>query len=678
VGGSLWGAIVFALVMTGPGYCVGRWTDLCGFRTRGLREQAAWSLTLSLGAGTLPLVGLVWAVGVVTAGWVLAAIGSVAALEFLRNRPRLDVTRRQLLSGVFVALAWAAVVILSLVDIAHGATLMPSVTTYDHSVRTVMVGTVMRTGVVPANPLYWPGHAAPLRYYYFWYVPAGVVARLAHITARQGLIASCVWPMFAVAALLALYSRYLIGWTGDVLRRRWTIAVVLMSVTGLDLLITGIALLAGGAPDGDMEWWSIDQVTSWADTFLWVPHHAAGMICCMLCLLLLWMASREAFASERVKLSVLAGLSFASGFGLSNYVGAATVLVAAAWLIWRAFSADRSRALAACGIASLAAAVVIAPYLFGLLHRQAGEAGGVGSVLGFQVRMMFQPELLLGLPWLRSLLVHHHFLATEISALLLLAPGYFFELGFFAIVLVSAWRHRKEFSAGESALFFWIVAGLVFATFLRSRVIATNDFGMRASLLAQFGLLLFGAAVLERAKKGTKVFLLGLALIGVAGSVYQVVTLRFNLPQRESARDPEVGDLGERNYALRDAWSAADSQIPKDARVQYGIGDNDYGQQAQMIQLRRQAISGDSGCDVSFGGENPPCAAIQAAIGKLYQPAPASGTKATELCAAIGAQYLVATRWDPAWKDKAGWVWHLPVVVERPSVRILACNRRPG
>jgi hypothetical protein len=532
----------------------------------------------------------------------------------------------------------------------------------------------MRTGVVPANPLYWPGHAAPLRYYYFWYVTCGVVARLAHISARQALVASCVWPMFAVGALLALYGRELLGWRGDVLRRRWWMALALMSVTGLDILMVLLSLSVGGTPDGDMEWWSIDQVTSWADTFLWVPHHAASMVCCMLCLLLLWMASKEARAAERIKLAVLAGVSFASGFGLSNYVGAAMAMVAVAWLIWRVFSADRMRALVACVISGGVATLALAPYLAQLLRPQGGEAQGASSVLGFDVRMMFTPDLLLGTSWLKALAVHHALAAHEISAFLLLIPGYFVELGFFGIVLFMAWRQRKERSPGESALMFWTVACLVCATFLRSKVIETNDFGSRSMLLAQFCLLLLGVQVLERCSRNAKRWLLGLALIGVVGTVYQVVMLRISLPLQQAAHDPDVGDeLQRQNYVFRDVWAAVDTRIPANARVQYNIVDNDYWQRAEMIQATRQIVSGDGGCDVAFGGEAASCPAIQQGIARLYQSQELDAVAARSTCAAIGAEYLVVTRWDSAWEDREGWVWTLPAVLERPEARVVAC-----
>jgi hypothetical protein len=458
-----------------------------------------------------------------------------------------------------------------------------------------------------------------------------------------------------------------------------------MSVTGLDILMVLLGLSVGGTPAGDMEWWSIDQVTSWADTFLWVPHHAVATVCCMLCLLLLWMASTEVRASERVKLAVLAGVCFASSFGLSSYVAAAMAMVAVVWLVLRMFSPDRMRALVACAIGGLVAVVILAPYLAQLLHHSGADAQGAGSVLAFDVRMMLTPDLLLGTPWLNAMAVHHPNAAHQIAASLLLAPGYFFELGFFGIVLLVSWRQRKNANAGESALLMWAVAGLICATVLRSHVIDTNDFGPRASLLVQFCLLLLGVQVLERCSRGTKIWLLCLALVGLVGTFYQVITLRISLPQQEAISSPEVGgELQRQNYVFRDVWAAADSQIPLDARVQYNIVDKDYVLGAEMIQARRQLVSGDDGCDVAFGGDPAACPVIQERISKLFPahiaaldvsgPVIPDASRAVELCRNIGAQYLIVTRWDLAWDDREGWAWTLPAVVERPEARVVACG----
>jgi len=541
------------------------------------------------------------------------------------------------------------------------------------------VDAVMRTGVVPVNPLYWPGHDAPLRYYYFWYVTCGVVGRIAHISARQALVASCVWPVVGVVAMLALFGRYLLGWRGEVLRRRWWIGVALLSVTGLDLPVVIFNRLAGGTISGDMEWWSIDMVTSWADTFLWVPHHAAALVCCLLCLLLLWMAIDEARRAQRIAMAAIAGLSFAGAFGLSTYVAVAAVGIVGCWVVWRLFYVDRGRVLAAVGIAALVAGVSLGPYVAQLLQHEAGQTQQTaGHVLGLGVREMLDPEMLL--PLFQKMQVVHPVRAREIVALLLLVPGYAIELGFFAAVLWLAQRKRGVRSEGQRALLFWTWSGLAVASFVRSQVIVTNDYGIRASLLPQFFLLLLGVGVLAESSGWLRRALLGLAAIGVCGSVYQVVMLRTFVGWGEAHGDPAMRELVERNYALRDAYSMLQGRIPRDARVQYDSAAGGYFVDAQMLNVGHQVIEEEKGCNVSFGGEASACAAIDGAVGRLFagrgQGAP-SAADAIGLCKGLGAEYLVATKWDETWKAQGGWVWQLPAVVERPGVRVVSCTSYP-
>ena len=117
-----------------------------------------------------------WLAGVTLAGLVLVVLAVVAAVLFLRQQAAWDFVRRDFVMFSVIALAWTGIAILSLVDLAHGSALWMSVTSFDHCVRVAFVGGVMRTGVVPANPLLWPGHAAPMHYYYFWYVTCAVIA----------------------------------------------------------------------------------------------------------------------------------------------------------------------------------------------------------------------------------------------------------------------------------------------------------------------------------------------------------------------------------------------------------------------------------------------------------------------------------------------------------------------
>ncbi len=669
IGGSLWGTAVFATAMLAPGYMCAHVFDLCGFRTRSAAEQFAWGLVLSLGVGTLVLVAAVWAVGVMAGEILLAGLCIAAATIFFRStsigmRPRL---------GHVVFVCWTAVVVLSLVDIGTASRLWMSVTSYDHSVRVPFVDAVMRTGVVPVNPLYWPGHDSPLRYYYFWYVTCAVVGKLAHISARQALIASCVWPPAAVAAMLALYGKYLLGWPGRRLRERTRFAVALMAVTGLDVLIAVFDRLVGATPPGDMEWWSVDQVTSWADTFLWVPHHAAALVCCLLSFLLIWLSRETESKGERLALAIVSGVTFASAFGLSTYIAMGFCMVVALWLVRILFTTRDRRQLVAVALSLAVALVALAPYLRQLLHH-GGSGEPAPRVLSFQVREMLSPHMLDGVPPLAKLAVHHSFAATQVSALLLLAPGYAIELGFFALVLLRAFRLPRK-TEGERTLLYLVAATFLSVSFVRSTVIATNDYGVRAALLAQFFLLLLAVRVWEESSRGQKFFLVALAVIGVSGSIYQVTTLRLFLRQQQLGGNTSMRELAERNYAMRDAYAQLNQRIPTAAHLQYDSSAGGYFDYTHVLHAQRQFIAAGTDCNTGFGGEKSACAPIRQALQSLYAAGQAvSADRARTLCTQIGAQYLVATRWDHVWQDHAGWPWELPPVVSRPAVRIVNCS----
>jgi hypothetical protein len=510
-------------------------------------------------------------------------------------------------------------------------------------------------------------------------VTCAVVAKLAHISARQALIASCVWPLAGVVAMLALYVRYVMELRGAPLRKMVWVAVALMSVTGLDLLPTLLGWMAGGSPAGDMEWWSAEQVSSWADAILWAPHHVAALICGLLCLLLLWMGSSKGAA--RWKMAALAGMSFASAFGLSIYLALAVAMLAGVWVVWRLLHRDRG-CLLVVAVASVVAGLVLLPYVMQLARVESGVSATSSHVLALGAREMLPDAMLLGVPGIRGLKLAHPAAATALARLLLLAPGYFIELGFFGVVLVVLVARRKLLSGGEGLLLGCAVAGLVVVTFVRSQVIATNDFGIRASLVPQFCLLLLGATLLVKSTGKMRRVLLCFAVVGVAGSMYQVAMLRMYLPSHELRGDAAMKDLAESTYALRDGYAEFDRSVPVGSRVQYDAVETPgttrgYMQFAQMMNVPRQVVAGDAGCDAAFGGDPAACAAIQHDVRRLYAGGSGQGlsaSAATGICNTIGAQYLVATRWDDVWGTRGSWVWELPAVVDRPTMRVVACG----
>ncbi len=81
----------------------------------------------------------------------------------------------------------------------------------------------------------------------------------------------------------------------------------------------------------DMEFWNEAQITSWAGSVLWVPHHVAALIACFVAFLLLrHQADAKRWATGPV---IVAGMAFASAAGMSVYVTFTFVVAVALWLL---------------------------------------------------------------------------------------------------------------------------------------------------------------------------------------------------------------------------------------------------------------------------------------------------------------------------------------------------------
>ncbi|MDR3745346.1 MAG: hypothetical protein P4K80_04365 [Acidobacteriaceae bacterium] len=792
--GCLRGVVAFAAVLLAPGYCLAWACNLLGFRKRAAGERLAWGVALSFAAMTIlaillgkynSLTAVCWLAGICSAAFlaILAwearrpggcgpfarAVFSKAYPKFVCHSERSEESPHFVRSGngvqqqasssksglLFAGIAalWVLFVVGELVDIGVGSRLFLSVTVFDHALRTAFVDAVLRTGVPPANPLYWPGHPAAMRYYYFWYVLVAAAAKLAGATARQAMIASVAWAGFGLAATLELYCKHFLGirtatnqstqpepcqsrlaktrWMGSL--PRLAVALGLLAVTGLDILPTIALALLGMPTNGDMEWWASDQVTSWVDSMLWVPHHVAGLVCCLVGFLLVWMSKGQG-GWRRWLCAVLAGLAFASAFGLSTWVAIAFALVMAVWgilaLVWERDSRGRVAVLL---VAGAVAALALLPYLgelraeasgvdrgasAGASRESAQVAGGsvaesASHLLRFGVRHVIPAESLQGVGWIARLAKTHPALQDAGVGLLLLLPGYIVELGFYGFVLVSAlWamRRRRLGEAGRASVVL-ACAGLAVATFLRSSIVENNDFGMRSILIAQFFMLLLavlwwegglcatnesdrsklelteaatGSVVAEpRAQKSWSTWaMLAMAGLGLVGTVYQAVTLRVYLPVEQSLGRAEQSGLAEWAMALRRGFDAMDSRVGRNAVVQYNTTHpGEYFNLVQVMQVGRQVASGQPGCGVAFGGEVGACKGGEEGVARLFSPdsSPTSqgaltATEAREECSRLGVDDLVATRWDGVWRDEQSWVWTLPALVASNDLRVLDCS----
>jgi hypothetical protein len=689
----------FAPALVAPGYVAAWLADYHGFRQRTMVGRLVWSIPLSLAISTIAadLIGRFLSLGaaavffaLMTAVWLGLLIRE--AIHLRREGLRWPVGWRPYGTiALLLGLAWIAVALFSLVDWAAHQQLFLSVIVQDEGSRVNWTASVVRTGVPPANSLYFFHHADALRQYYFWYVLCAAVVRLWHLPVRAVYMASSVWAGFGLAALAGLYLQNFLG-AGARLRRQFLIAVCLLFVAGLDLLsVAWVVFYLHHSPPLDFAWWARDQITTWMDSLLWVPHHVAGLTCCMFAFLQAWIAPVETMGRRAVRVLLIAA-AMASGFGLSIFVAFGFFLLMVAWGIWQLGRRQGARPVALLAISGAVAAVLLSPYLWELMHTPSYLPGG--SVFAFTVRQMIPPDSLLATAAFHSLAVRHPALAVHLANLVLLAPGYALELGFYLVVLlvflVPAWRGRARLTPAQRTLVFLCVAALPMITFLRSAVLNTNDFGWRAALLLQFPLLLLGAQAVDAwTRKDDTATLPAPAwirhvafvaiLLGIVGTEGQLLTLRFGLVLAErhlaAVHDPDAEKLSRMSFISIEGYRELDRRIPQDAVVQYDPAKANMFLTAmdQMYVNHQIAIAGDTdGCGSTLGGDPRGCATMAAALDPLFHAGDAA--QARTVCRELGIQTLIARVYDPVWKDRGSWVWTLPPVVAQQQFRAVDCR----
>jgi hypothetical protein len=706
-------AFLPATVFTG--YLVGWFTNLHGFRQRSFVERIFWSVPLSLAVSTissvligkmLSLTAVVVCLAATSALWLVTLVR-----EWLQRRHsgiRWNIGWRPLGSTATIfAIAWIAVAVFMLVDWQAGQRLFMSVPIFDHSSRVNWTESVLRTGVPPHNAQYFYNHPSPMRYYYFWNVVCAAVAKMSQLPARAVLMASCVWAAFSLSALTGLYLKHFLA-VGAGLRKQFLIAVSLFAVTGLDICpLVWNAIHRIPLTWADLELWSRNPINSWLDSFLWVPHHIAGLVCCMFAFLLAWMPGEKERQSDITSV-VLIALACASAFGLSIYVAFAFFLIMIPWGLWQVFCehARRSTLLLAGGGAG--AVILLLPYLWELAHESTGgsspAAKNAASVFTFAIRDMIPPDSLLATHFFEHLAIGHPVIAQNLANLILLAPGYGIELGFYLVVfliyLVPAWRGRTHLSPSRRSLVFIAALCLVTVSVLKSQVIKNNDFGWRAPLLLQFPLLLMATEVMAANSAANRKGSLpaepagpirnipswltafaGVTLcIGVMSTTCQAFMLRFNLPLGEfasrKAHSTQPSDLSHNAYISRIGYSQLDAAIPHNAVVQFNPRSSGlFWPNVDFLGVDHQvAIAGDQPeCGAELGGDPSGCATMAAALDALFDGASAEQARAT--CHQLGIQYLVTRIYDRAWKDRQSWVWTLNSVVSEEEFRALDCRK---
>ncbi len=662
IAGTAGAFVIFALFALIPGYSLAWALDLVEFRRRGAAARAALAVALSIGvcpamaylAGRFAPAGAVWFVfAPFWAGFlVLVAKGRIVPLGYRAVKA--------------LAAVWLAVGTASLIDLEWGGRLYYSVIAHDYTLRVAITSAITRAGIPPPNPYFHPGGPVPLRYHYFWMAVCSLAQRVggSAISARLAAFGGTLWCGLGLMAIVALYLRFVDPEGPARLQRRMVIAISLLAVTGLDLF-PNLLLMNTGVVLPDMEWWN-DQITSWAGTMIWVPHHLASLVACLTGFLLLWTAN------TRLRNAIVAGFCFASATGCSVYV---TLVFAIFLAVWGLIAVVRKwyRETAMLALAGSCAALLVAPtFLWGLRRKASG-----GPLVEPTIRMFKLPDLML-------LSLHVAGWKLALANLLLLPLNYFLELGFFLVVGIIFLKTKRVWSRWDLAACAMAGSSVAVCTFLRSGVIGNNDLGARGFLPAQFVLLLWAASLwgkpelLGRTVRPLLVFLL---VAGVAGTVYQLCLLRVYPVRTEFAPDPDYPYLatdrqfGRRTYAARQVYEQLRKTLPAAAVMEHNP-DLELGYVPFGLYADRQMAAESFDCGTVMGGDVSVCEHMRPLVVTLFNRVTALPPPQVDaVCRQFGIDVLVARDTDPVWADPRSWVWTRRPLAANSMMRALPCGK---
>jgi hypothetical protein len=590
--GVLSGVILFPFILVIPGYVVCYLFNLFDFRSRQPLVRFGIGLLLSCGISPILFFLTYRLISNTFTFFVLFGLTTAFASILFRERDlgmafKIIASNQSAKAVLWIAILWTLFAAVMLVDIQWGDNLYFNVVAYDYSTRAAVIDAITRSGVPPINPSIYPGEPVKLTFlYYFWYILCSLIDQLGGkiVDARMALIASVIWAGLALIATVALYLRIR---NVDNQPNRWRGALIgigLLAVSGLDILSSTFYMifpqyLLGHVIDGDIEHWN-EQITAWVGTIVWTPHHLVSLVNGILGWLLI-VYHQDKKTSQKFSSAFIAGLAFASAFGLSSWV---TLIFVIFWLIWmvtRLLNGDAIRKIWTLILPGLVAAAVIFPFVLDLYGGGSGSVGG--SPLTFDVRWFWPVTLfVINLPNWERMLVH----------LLFLPLNYFFELGFFLLVGLYWYGHcgkeqliKNPYARGEIIL---LSTTFILVTFTRSTLISNNDFGWRGWLPGQFILLVWGTDLISHvwrkqpilhislfrgpsSVKSVRTLLTSLLIIGVLTSLLNVLLLRtwpmlidagvFDRSSREVYR-------GQRVYEARTAYTLIDNLTPADAFIQ--------------------------------------------------------------------------------------------------------------
>ncbi len=665
--------LLYFLVFLFPGHVIGWAFDLLDFRRRTPLVQGLLGMTFS-SVVSPTLFYFVYRFLSADMAVVLSLVLAVFALAIFvfENRWQKPWSAAGDLpkAAVIFTLAWLVLCALVLADLQIGDRLYFSNNAYDLTTRVAVVDAITRTGVPPVNPSFYPGHEVRLNFlYYFWYILASLVEKMGGdwVTPQHAMIASVGWAGLLLFATMAVYIRMRGGISSSQVWKKSFIAIQLFAVSGLDFMMVMMIASAfdyrlGELPfKGNVEGWNM-PIMSWMNALAWVPHHLTATLACMVALIFLFRGMNEKSGRGWVY-SSLVGIAFSSALGLSFWV---MFIFGIFWIILgMTVLLRRDILLLARMIVSGLVGVFFAfPFLAGILSSGGGAESG-GAPLAFYVRPFIVGDLLDGLPQLNIDLIN----------LVSLPLNYFFEFGFFFVLAVIWLRNiysRQERNFIQTAEITLVVVSLAALSFLRSNLIAINDFGIRGWLPMQFILVVWSADVVFQfffvrrwvtpniflSSGRSRFFLMALPVLFIIGWLTTGLEL-FSLRAWSMLVDagyvgtpnelsPDL-HLGERTFAARQAYDFIRENLPQTALIQSNPADF-LDRPSGLYASRPMVISDRSPYGVPlniFDG-------MVEGVSRIFLQ-PATDWEATDvICKEYSIEFLVIKESDALWGSLPG------------------------
>ncbi|MCV6637909.1 hypothetical protein [Candidatus Albibeggiatoa sp. nov. NOAA] len=383
-----------------------------------------------------------------------------------------------------VAALWAVMPTLNIYPFVHQDALFVGVEIFDHA-KVAVVDAIAREGVLPLNPYYAPeGERILLLYYYLWHFLAAQLKLLLGVSGWQAEVAMNGFTAFASLS-------FLIALAGLCNQKRAAIAawlVILLAFLGPPADILMIVLSKGvhyfiGYPQVDGKTvHALEQL--WLQA-AWVPQHVLSALNIVV---LLFLISRLLLSIHlQLSYAVVIGLTAATGFGASTWVGGIAMVIALPALGIAGLSLLLPKqhyfsAIKTAIIAVIIAAIVSIPSLIS----QTSGPSAVESQLPFGFGLYPSTNLFTKEPYFGYIM---HIILFWLQFLpLVLGVGY--VIGMMTLFLRKAdtpeVRHFHYLSLGAVMGFFLIVL------FLQS-IFWNNTFGWRTVLVPVMLLLVWGA-----------------------------------------------------------------------------------------------------------------------------------------------------------------------------------------